>query len=391
MGKVKKVKEIAVETLDLPNKDKKIAKQKVTNKKTLKQKIRKSLGLKTPKKSSLKANKIDQLVEAVEATGSVRLTKKSKKYATHNESSIEQDKKTEDEKLSKKLLKKRKQTISETEEIETPGRYVLNRKKNVSKKKTRNSYKELEEKYKIETNTIKSGFVAVQKLLEEESNKHSRLFEEEQAIFLQITAIKIPKCPTRIARLPLKHSLFSDSSEICLIVPDVKHIPVKETEQVADYYETFLANKDINNIKTVLPLYQLRTDYGEYELKRRLVELYDVFLVDGRISGKVAHILGKIFYNKRKMPVPIKFNSLNLKEAIDKALLKTPFHLHSKGDSFVVQICHSNMDEDKKIANFWSVVQGLEKEFPGGWENVRSLHLKGASTTSIPVYLTLGK
>lgn len=253
-------------------------------------------------------------------------------------------------------------------------------------------YSELEDKYQIKGDCIKSAFKAVKQLLEDEANKHSRLFQEEQQpIFLQITCVKIPKCPDRIARLPLQHSLYSDSSEICFIASDVKQIPLKETEQVSEYYENFLASKNIKNIKTVLPLYQLKTEYSEFELKRRLVELYDVFLVDGRISGKVAHILGKIFYKKRKLPIPIKLDSKDLRKTIENALLKTPIHLHAKGDTNILQIGHTNMDEDQKVANFWSVVQSLEKEFPGGWENVRSLHLKGATTIAIPVYLTLSK
>lgn len=392
MGKIKKAKDVVVQKkLEVPRRDQMIAKANVPPKKTLKEKIRKSLGLKSPKKTSLKLTKNEQnaIVQAVEENSAVTLKKKSKKQTLTNGSPVIINQKTENVKPVKN--NKRKQIAGEIEEDCVPGRYVLNRPVKVTKKNENECYKNFEEKYKIQTGTVKSGFEAVQTLLEEEANKHNKLFDDEQPIFLQLTAVKVPKCPTRIARLPLKFSLFAKTNDICLIVPDVKHINVKETEQVKDYYETLLASKDVKNIKTVLPFYQLKTEYSEFELKRRLVELYDVFLVDGRIGGRVARLLGKIFYKKRRVPVPIKFDSVDLKETIDKALLKTHFYLHSKGNSYVVQIANSNMNQKQKIANFWSAIESLSEEFPGGWENVRSLHLKGCTTTSVPVYLTLSK
>lgn len=57
-------------------------------------------------------------------------------------------------------------------------------------------------------------------------------------------------------------------------------------------------------------------------MKKRLMELYDFFLVDGKISGKVTHVLGKIFMNKRKMPVCVKLDSADLKQNFTNALVK---------------------------------------------------------------------
>lgn len=140
-----------------------------------------------------------------------------------------------------------------------------------------------------------------------------------------------------------------------------------------------------------MPFHQLKYEYGQFELKRRLVELYDVFLVDGKISGLVVHQLGKIFYNKKKVPVPIKLHVPNLKESIDKALHKTPLILHAKGDTYIVQVGHSKMKPKNIVENVFAVIEGLEKDFPGGWDNIRALYLKGAVTESIPIYFTLSK
>lgn len=365
MGKVKKDINKVVSKPSAFNKTNKISKGKSNTKKTIKEQIKKSLGLKDPKKSTLNTDR-SKLADIVQNNTLIQVSKQSKKNKEGKPS---------------KSAAKRKQIPDGVKD--TPGKYV-----SLPKNVDVTPHSRLEVKFGINENTVKSAFYAVQKLLETEAKQHNKLFDDKQAIFLQINSVKVPRCPPRVARLHLKHSLFSNHDDICFIAVDIKN---SELEEVKEHYEKLFADKGINNIKTILPYYQLRTEYEEYELKRRLVELYDVFLVDGRISGKVTRTLGKIFYQKRKLPVPIKFREQNLKETIQKALLRTALHIHPKGDSFIVQVCHAGMTEKQKIDNFWSVIQGLEKEFPGRWENVRSLHLKGSNTMAVPVYVNLGK
>ena len=54
---------------------------------------------------------------------------------------------------------------------------------------------------------------------------------------------------------------------------------------------------------------QVKTEYDQYELKRKLVGSYDYFLVDGKIAGHLSHLLGKEFYKKRKLPTSIRFKT----------------------------------------------------------------------------------
>lgn len=60
-----------------------------------------------------------------------------------------------------------------------------------------------------------------------------------------------------------------------------------------------------NNIRTVcfckvMPLRQLKVEYDQYELRRRLVSQFDLFLSDGRIAGHTLELLGKEVYKRRK-------------------------------------------------------------------------------------------
>lgn len=73
----------------------------------------------------------------------------------------------------------------------------------------------------VNKSQVRAGVDAFLEYLKKKDEDKVELFDEEEAIFLQITAIKVPKCPSRQLRLSLCHSLATDSSEICLIVPDV--------------------------------------------------------------------------------------------------------------------------------------------------------------------------
>ena len=248
------------------------------------------------------------------------------------------------------------------------------------------------EKFRIEPTNVQKSVEGLIKFTSENPKLKNNLFSDEQfPIYIQINSFKVPRNHSRIARIPLKHSVFTPDSEICLIVADVKGIPNKSHEQHLEHYEKLLRQKGVNNVKKIMTFHEFRTDYETFELKNRLVELYDAFLVDGKISGKTVKKCGKIFYKKRKIPTAVKLRATKLKDHIDQTLRKTPLYLHSKGDSFMVQIGHSDMKVEELVENAYYVVNGLDKEFPGGFGNVRSLNLRAHRGLSIPIYTTLSK
>lgn len=89
------------------------------------------------------------------------------------------------------------------------------------------------------------------------------------------------------------------------------------------------------------------------------------------------------------MPVPINMEKSNLKDAFNKALRKTAMKIHSKSDSFLVQVGHAKMSQEDVFENIVGVVDQLSVEFPGGLDNVRALGIKTSAGLVIPVYLTL--
>lgn len=94
----------------------------------------------------------------------------------------------------------------------------------------------------------------------------------------------------------LEHSLFGDSQpDICFIVRDGKSkkadLIVDETVQK---FEEKLREAGITNIKTVMPLATLKKDFGPNNMKLKLLNTYDLFLVESEIAEHVYTILGKV-------------------------------------------------------------------------------------------------
>ncbi|KAB0793167.1 hypothetical protein PPYR_12787 [Photinus pyralis] len=242
-------------------------------------------------------------------------------------------------------------------------------------------------KFPFDKKQIFQGVIALFKVLKKVQTKQE-LFDEAQEIYLQVTCVKIPQTPTRLLRFNLKHGLLTDTGDICLIVAD-KGVK-KDHDSTIEYYETILSKHGITNIKTILPFNQFKSEYGmQYELKRKLLGLYDHFLVDSKVGGKVTHLLGSIFYQHRKMPTTVKMDHPNLKQHFENATRTTIMKMHSKGDSYNLQVGHTEMTKRHIYENIMGVLEDFRLHFPGGLENVRGLGVKMARSITIPVYLTL--
>lgn len=57
----------------------------------------------------------------------------------------------------------------------------------------------------------------------------------------------------------------------------------------------------------------------------------------------------------------------------------------------MLQIGHLGMTSKEITENIVSTGFYIMKYFPGGWNNIRSLHIKGQRTAAVPIYLSLGE
>lgn len=136
---------------------------------------------------------------------------------------------------------------------------------------------------------------------------------------------------------------------------------------------------------------QVKVEYDQYELRRKLLGQFDYFLADARISKHLNQKLGKIFTNKRKNPTPIRLDAKNLKKEIERGLSKTLMPINSDGDTFTVKIGHTDQKIEQITENILTAVKKLATSFPGKWENIRTIILKAHGILPIPIYISLRK
>jgi len=102
----------------------------------------------------------------------------------------------------------------------------------------------------------------------------------------------------------------------------------------------------------------------------------------------VPKFLGKPFYKRKNFPVQVKLDSKDLVKEVEKALSTSCLALTHTGTSSCVTVGLTSMPEDQLCGNLVAAVRHLETRYPGGWSNIRALHLL-SGTDSLPFYVTL--
>ncbi|XP_046421895.1 ribosomal L1 domain-containing protein 1 [Neodiprion fabricii] len=292
--------------------------------------------------------------------------------------------------IKKQLAKKTEKVSKNDKRQKVPEQGASDVDKEVSVKVQKQLPEEAKKGINVDNNQISKGIDAILKLTNLQAGDTKKLFDgEHQPILLQVACIKVPKIPKRQLRILLPHTLVTDTDDVVLFVGDMKKGRRQNLEPTIDHYQDLLRKHGCKQIKDVIPLTQVKTEFDQYELKRKLLSSYDYFLTDGKIAGHLSHHLGKLFMAKRKLPTSIRMNAKNLNREIDIALKKTSMHLHSYGDTHVVQVAHTGMKKQEIFANVLSVCKSLADNYPGGWLNIRSLILKTSTSLPVPIYITL--
>ena len=192
----------------------------------------------------------------------------------------------------------------------------------------------------------------------------------------------------QVLKLPLPHSITPASRDVCLIVKDFEKGIKPDHEPTVAHYEALLAEKGVKGVTKVMSLRELKVEYKTFESKTALSHLYDHFLVDARIIRLVPKFLGKPFYKRKKFPVQVKLDAKDLSKEVERALKVSCLALTQTGTSSCVTIGLTTMTEGQLCSNLVAAVRLLETKYPGGWANIRALHLL-SGTDSLPFYVTL--
>jgi len=145
----------------------------------------------------------------------------------------------------------------------------------------------------------------------------------------------------------LPYSIVAPDDEIALFVCDLERGRRKDYEPTIEYYRNLLDKHGCTRVNEIIPINRMKTEFDQFELKKKLLSSYDHFLVDGRIAGHISHLLGKLFSKRRKLPTSVRMESKDLKHEIDYALRKANMQLHSYGDTHLMQIGNTSMNKKK--------------------------------------------
>ncbi|WEW57136.1 proteasome-interacting protein cic1 [Emydomyces testavorans] len=267
---------------------------------------------------------------------------------------------------------------------------------------------ESEEKKKAEESTVKQLPVD-----DGSDSENEERFGDEVPIWLILTTKKhiVDKNRLKPRKIIVPHSLNTSSSlNICLITADPQRAA---KDVIAD--DTF-PNSLSSRITKVIGFTKLKERYKSFESRRKLLSEHDVFLADERIILRLIPALGKIFFKSTKRPIPVrieeiqKANGKRLKKdekkrpppgekyaavaspgivakEIERSLSCVPVHL-APATTVAIRVGTSRFTPQQIAENIDAVVNGMTEKFvTKGWRNIKAIHVKGANTMALPIWL----
>ncbi|KAF8391137.1 hypothetical protein HHK36_023438 [Tetracentron sinense] len=211
-------------------------------------------------------------------------------------------------------------------------------------------------------------------------NQKPQLLEEDDFLYLILTLKKIPpKGRTNPFKIPLPNPLHSSEEQLCLVIDD------RSKSNLTSEAAKKKIKSDEIPISKVLKISKLKSDYRPFEAKRKLCDSFDLFFADKRIIHLLPRLLGKQFFKKKKIPIPIDLTHKNWKEQTERGCGSALLYLRT-GTCSVLKVGRVSQDRDEIVANVVAAIDGVAEIVPKKWANVRSLHLKMSESLALPVY-----
>lgn len=144
----------------------------------------------------------------------------------------------------------------------------------------------------------------------------------------------------------------------------------------------------LGSIKKIIGISKLKLKYKPFEAKRQLCNLYDVFIADDRILPLLPKALGKTFFAKKKLPIPVSLEKTGeaLKRELASSIEATTLNLNT-GSCLSIKVGQLHQDVPHVVKNVMTVIKEAIEKIPGKASNLRSLHLKTGESVALPVFL----
>lgn len=195
-------------------------------------------------------------------------------------------------------------------------------------------------------------------------------------LFITIGLKKIPeKKRIKPIQIPLTHPYRKDADQVCLITKDPQND-----------YKNLLKQKRITSIHKVIGIEKLRKKYQPYEARRILCSSYEVFLADRSVISLLPQLLGKEFFQKKKIPIPVKLSSTDLQTELQDAIYSTCMFIPT-GPCITIKLGDINDQSlEHLVDNVMDSIPNIIQYIPRKWKNIQSLYLKSTDSLSLPIY-----
>lgn len=244
-------------------------------------------------------------------------------------------------------------------------------------------------KSRLVDTTVRSGIEALLKDANDRERKRAKrasqkgktvgdLMASDVFVYLAVTLKEPPFKPKlRPYAIPLKNSLYRDGEDdVCFFVKDPE-----------DLVKDHLEEREKTAVTEVMGVHRLRKEYSTHEGRRELLGMYDLFLVDNRVSPMMPGLLGNAFLNAKRLPLQVDMGK-DVVTGIRKAISSTALTLR-QGTSTTVRIGRTDFSPNQLVENLNMAVDGVVKRLPGGWRDVQSLNIKSNKSPALPIYCAL--
>lgn len=209
-------------------------------------------------------------------------------------------------------------------------------------------------------------------------NEKESLFDEDKAMLL-LVSVKDSHPTKKVSAIPLSipHPLYTRPGvEVCVFSRNGDDEKLLKNAQ----------DEGLETITRVMSLNTLKTEFNQFKDRRDLVNSYDLFLADHRIIPTLPPFLGKVFFSRKKHPMPVKLNRPSGIKDLKKALKSTQLFLN--GNVFAIKIGKTDFESNEIVENINAVIEQLVDRFSS---KIHTIHLKTVDSISLPLYNSLLK
>lgn len=207
----------------------------------------------------------------------------------------------------------------------------------------------------VDSASLEKALTALVRFGEKQGEGQTQLFEDAgNAVTLELQLTNIPegKGKHKPQLIPVPHPLYTEDSEICLFVKD----PQRK-------YKDIFAKHKVPGLVKIVGMTKLKKNYKEFYQKRQLCNSFDLFLADERVIEMMPTYLGKYFWGRNKIPVPVKIVEKDPVPRIQTVLGSTFFRMPS-GPSIGIRIGWTTLSVQQLRENAVAVLEAARTLLP---------------------------